>query len=124
METKINKYSENSQSESPEAKFSESKEYILHKISPKDDFEDIKYPERRFAKDEIKSEESEEKEDTPEEKYSRFDDSITSSFIPPFNNPVYPNSTQYTGYTSVIGKCCSHLTNNNHHKLFPNLFFY
>lgn len=52
---------------------------------------------------EIKRASSEEKEESSDEKFPKFDDSIMNSFIPPFNNPVYPNSTQYGGYSSVIG---------------------
>lgn len=80
-----------------EIKYSDSKDYVLHKISPKDNFEEKSLEVKNV---EFKRSDSEEKEDISEEKFSRLDD----SFIPPFNNPVYPNSAQYTGYTSVIGE--------------------
>lgn len=84
-----------------ETKFSSSPSFVLHKISLKKVFDKF---DSNFEARELKRNKSEDKEDVPEEKYPRFDDNISSSFIPPFNNPVYPNSTQFTGFTSVIGK--------------------
>lgn len=83
-----------------ETKYSESKDFLAQKV-PKEKFMD--YTDSKFEVKECKRASSEEKESS-DEKYAKFDDTITSGFVPAFNNPVYPNSTQFTGFTSVIGE--------------------
>lgn len=41
-------------------------------------------------------------EDDGEEKFEKVE---STSYVPPFNNPLYPNSSSYPSYGSVIGKC-------------------
>lgn len=48
---------------------------------------------------------------TPDEEESdptegKFNKTESTSYVPPFNNPLYPNNTSYTSYGSVIGKYC------------------
>lgn len=91
-----------------ETKFSDTSEYKLHKISPKEDFDstsDVKFNiESTESSNFVEKVEKEEPKEEIEDQDDFSEDKLEDNFIPPFNNPVYPNSTQYTGYSSVIGK--------------------
>lgn len=43
----------------------------------------------------------EEEADAADEKFNKTE---STSYVPPFNNPLYPNNISYTTYGSVIGK--------------------
>lgn len=43
----------------------------------------------------------EESEATDDGKFNKIE---STSYVPPFNNPLYPNNVSYTSYGSVIGK--------------------
>lgn len=48
----------------------------------------------------------EEERGTDENAQGGFEEIDTVDYVPPFNNPVYPNDSNFTPYASVLGKLC------------------